>query len=290
MLAAFKLRAVPINVNYRYGADELRYLLDDADARAVVYDREFAPVARCDPRRPDRRWTCSSRSPTTPVRRHPPAGARRCGRVRDRARRRIRRPRLRGALGRRPVHPLHRRHHGHAQRRDVARRGHLLRCLRRREPRRRADHRSRAGRRRLRPPPARPARVPVHARHRALDGVRHPLLGWHRGDLPRAALRPRAPLAAHRSGTGHLPRDRRGRVRAPAGRDLRPPRSARRRHPAHGRALGRRGALAGGQGRVGRTGSRAPCSSTASARRRPAARARASRPPAARSRAWRASA
>jgi acyl-CoA synthetase (AMP-forming)/AMP-acid ligase II len=44
MLAAFKLRAVPVNVNYRYGADELRYLLDDADARAVVYHREFAPL------------------------------------------------------------------------------------------------------------------------------------------------------------------------------------------------------------------------------------------------------
>jgi len=44
MLAAFKLRAVPINVNYRYGEDELRYLLDDSDARAVVYHREFAPA------------------------------------------------------------------------------------------------------------------------------------------------------------------------------------------------------------------------------------------------------
>ena len=44
MLAAFKLRAVPINVNYRYGEEELRYLLDDADARAVVYHREFAPA------------------------------------------------------------------------------------------------------------------------------------------------------------------------------------------------------------------------------------------------------
>src|SRR5215510_3854327 len=37
MLAAFKLGAVPINVNYRYVEDELRYLLDDADARAVVF-------------------------------------------------------------------------------------------------------------------------------------------------------------------------------------------------------------------------------------------------------------
>jgi 3-oxocholest-4-en-26-oate---CoA ligase len=44
MLAAFKLRAVPINVNYRYGEDELRYLLADADVRAIVFHREFAPL------------------------------------------------------------------------------------------------------------------------------------------------------------------------------------------------------------------------------------------------------
>ena len=43
MLAAYKLRAVPINVNYRYVEDELQYLLDDSDARAIVFDREFAP-------------------------------------------------------------------------------------------------------------------------------------------------------------------------------------------------------------------------------------------------------
>jgi 3-oxocholest-4-en-26-oate---CoA ligase len=43
MLAAFKLRAVPINVNYRYVEDELRYLLEDADASAVVFHAEFAP-------------------------------------------------------------------------------------------------------------------------------------------------------------------------------------------------------------------------------------------------------
>ena len=34
----------PINVNYRYVEDELRYLLDDADAKAVVFHREFAPT------------------------------------------------------------------------------------------------------------------------------------------------------------------------------------------------------------------------------------------------------
>jgi acyl-CoA synthetase (AMP-forming)/AMP-acid ligase II len=43
MVAAFKLRAVPINVNYRYVEDELRYLLDDADAKAVIFHAEFAP-------------------------------------------------------------------------------------------------------------------------------------------------------------------------------------------------------------------------------------------------------
>src|SRR4029450_9525016 len=43
MLAAFKLRAVPINVNYRYVEDELRYLFRDADLKALVHDVEFAP-------------------------------------------------------------------------------------------------------------------------------------------------------------------------------------------------------------------------------------------------------
>jgi acyl-CoA synthetase (AMP-forming)/AMP-acid ligase II len=41
MLAAYKLRAVPINVNYRYVEDELRYLFNDADLKAVVHDAEF---------------------------------------------------------------------------------------------------------------------------------------------------------------------------------------------------------------------------------------------------------
>ena len=41
MLAAFKLRAVPINVNYRYVEDELRYLFNDADLKAVIHDAEF---------------------------------------------------------------------------------------------------------------------------------------------------------------------------------------------------------------------------------------------------------
>ena len=42
-LAAYKVRAVPVNVNYRYVEEELRYLFDSADLKAVVYDRELAP-------------------------------------------------------------------------------------------------------------------------------------------------------------------------------------------------------------------------------------------------------
>ncbi|MBW2316876.1 MAG: acyl-CoA synthetase [Deltaproteobacteria bacterium] len=43
MIAAFKISAVPINVNYRYVEDELTYLFTNADLRAVVHHREFAP-------------------------------------------------------------------------------------------------------------------------------------------------------------------------------------------------------------------------------------------------------
>ncbi len=46
MLAAFKLSAVPVNVNYRYVENELRYLFDDADLVAVLYHRQFGPRVR----------------------------------------------------------------------------------------------------------------------------------------------------------------------------------------------------------------------------------------------------
>jgi acyl-CoA synthetase (AMP-forming)/AMP-acid ligase II len=41
MFAAYKLRAVPININYRYVADELRHLFADADLVALVHGTEF---------------------------------------------------------------------------------------------------------------------------------------------------------------------------------------------------------------------------------------------------------
>ena len=42
MLAAFKLRAVPINVNYHYVEGELEYLYNDADMVALVVHQAFA--------------------------------------------------------------------------------------------------------------------------------------------------------------------------------------------------------------------------------------------------------
>ena len=44
MLGAYKARAAPFNVNYRYVDDELTYLFDNADARAVIYHASFAPT------------------------------------------------------------------------------------------------------------------------------------------------------------------------------------------------------------------------------------------------------
>ncbi|MGW0801666.1 acyl-CoA synthetase [Nonomuraea sp. NPDC002799] len=41
LLAALKIRAVPINVNYRYVEAELLYLYQDSDIRALIYDVEF---------------------------------------------------------------------------------------------------------------------------------------------------------------------------------------------------------------------------------------------------------
>jgi fatty-acyl-CoA synthase len=40
--AAFKIRGCPINVNYRYKADELVYLLDNADVEAVFFQSTYA--------------------------------------------------------------------------------------------------------------------------------------------------------------------------------------------------------------------------------------------------------
>ena len=44
ILGCAKARAVSFNVNYRYVAEELRYLLDNAGARGIIFHATFAPV------------------------------------------------------------------------------------------------------------------------------------------------------------------------------------------------------------------------------------------------------
>ena len=42
--ALYKLRAVPVNVNFRYVEEELRYLFENSDMVGIVYQREFGPL------------------------------------------------------------------------------------------------------------------------------------------------------------------------------------------------------------------------------------------------------
>lgn len=47
MVAAFKMGAVPVNVNFRYAEDELRYLFDNAELVGLVHELDLSPaVAR----------------------------------------------------------------------------------------------------------------------------------------------------------------------------------------------------------------------------------------------------
>jgi acyl-CoA synthetase (AMP-forming)/AMP-acid ligase II len=127
--AVFKLRAVWININYRYVKDELRYLLTNADLKALVHQREFSPlVAALLPELPDLRHVIviEDGSDARPLTRVPST---------TRTRWPASRPSATSApLGRRHLHPLHRRHDRHAQGRGVAPRGRLLRPRRRHRP------------------------------------------------------------------------------------------------------------------------------------------------------------
>ncbi|MGX9672871.1 AMP-binding protein [Mycobacterium sp. HM-7] len=44
LLGAYKASTVPFNINYRYTADELTYLLLDAKPKALIYGGTFAPI------------------------------------------------------------------------------------------------------------------------------------------------------------------------------------------------------------------------------------------------------
>jgi acyl-CoA synthetase (AMP-forming)/AMP-acid ligase II len=57
MLAAYKVRAVPVNVNHRYVEGELTSLFDDADLVGVLFHRQFATRAEAiGPNLPKVRW------------------------------------------------------------------------------------------------------------------------------------------------------------------------------------------------------------------------------------------
>ena len=137
MLGCYKRRAVPINVNYRYGPDELAYLFDDAEIVALVYGAEYREIVTgLRPRLAKLRVLIEvgdgdARRPI--ARRRLRVGAR--GRADD--------PGVRAPLGRRPLRALHRRHDRHAERRRVAAGRHVLRDARRREPGRHSDRASR---------------------------------------------------------------------------------------------------------------------------------------------------
>ena len=44
MVGCYKARTVPINLNFRYVAPELRYVVDNADLEALVYERELSQL------------------------------------------------------------------------------------------------------------------------------------------------------------------------------------------------------------------------------------------------------
>ena len=110
--------------------DELRYLLTNADLKALVHQREFSPlVTALLPELPELRHVIviEDGSDVEPD-----------ARARSSTRRRWRATRRSATSGRdpgRPLHPLHRRHHRHAQGCGLAPRGRLLRPRRRHRPR-----------------------------------------------------------------------------------------------------------------------------------------------------------
>ena len=79
-LAAYKVRAVPINVNYRYAAGELRHLFVDADLVGVIHQAEYgARVAEVREDAPTLRWSLAvgeayeaALATSSPVRRFAP--------------------------------------------------------------------------------------------------------------------------------------------------------------------------------------------------------------------------
>ena len=190
MLGAAKARAAAFNVNYRYVADELAYVFDDADAAAIVYHGRYAAHARrgapaARQRAPlllrvddgsgddllpgaiDYEEALAAASPARPDRR---------------------------LVARRPVRRLHRRHDRRPEGRPVAPgrlprrrpRRHAARRLRPRVPRR-AGRPGSSPVARARSPLPRSCTAPPLERDQRLDRRRH---GRHPGPIPTASTPP----------------------------------------------------------------------------------------------------
>lgn len=54
LIACFKLAAVPVNINYRYGPEELAYLYDNADLEHLVYHACYGEAVRAAQQRSPR--------------------------------------------------------------------------------------------------------------------------------------------------------------------------------------------------------------------------------------------
>ena len=209
--AAIKAALVPVNVNYRYRAEELRYLLENADAEIAIVHQDFAPLlASVRGDLPKLRATLVVREPGSR------ATAESLGGADYETVAGTRPPRAGGdAQRRRPHAALHRRHHRHAQGRDVAAARSLPPPGRGRAGAAAGGH-GRAARLRARRPAA-----PLHAGRSAAD-ARHRLVhggdGLADGRLGAAArrsqaLRPGGPVGRGHAREAHRGHDRRRFVR-----------------------------------------------------------------------------
>ena len=128
LLAIFKVRAVAINVNYRYVEGELNYLIENSDMVALLHERTYADlVARTAPKHATLKTIVAITDPTDPDNQADLSAF--GGITWDEA--------LAGQSAERDfaersaddrLHRLHRRHHGLPQGRDVAPRGLLARA------------------------------------------------------------------------------------------------------------------------------------------------------------------
>src|SRR6476659_1052316 len=67
LLAIFKIRAVAINVNYRYVENELNYLFDNSDMVALLHERPYAAlVAQTAPKHDQLQTIVAMPDPTDP--------------------------------------------------------------------------------------------------------------------------------------------------------------------------------------------------------------------------------